>query len=61
MALALATVCTKKSGKKERKQVTECLQKMYQSVAIHLKDGLLVLFITSTKVFSLRDLRLVPN
>ena len=36
------TVCTKKSKKKERKQETECLQNLYQSVAIHLKDGLLV-------------------
>ena len=39
----MATVCTKKAEKKERKQVTECLQNLYQSVAIHLKDGLLVL------------------
>ena len=37
------TVCTKKSEKKERKQVTECLQNLYQSVAIHLKYVLLVL------------------
>ena len=31
------TVWTKKSAKKERKQVTEYLQNLYQSVAIHLK------------------------
>ena len=37
------TVWTKKSAKKERKQVTECLQNLYQSVAIHLKYVLLVL------------------
>ena len=37
------TVCTKKSAKKERKQVTECLPNLYQSVAIHLKYVLLVL------------------
>ena len=36
------TVWTKKSAKKIRKQVTECLQNMYQSVAIHLKYVLLV-------------------
>ena len=36
-------VCAKKSAKKERKQVTECLQNLYQSVAIHLKCVLLVL------------------
>ena len=37
------TVWTKKSTKKIRKQVTECLQNLYQSVAIHLKYVLLVL------------------
>ena len=37
------TVWTKKSAKKIRKQVTECLQNLYQSVAIHLKYVLLVL------------------
>ena len=37
------TEWTKKSMKKVRKQVTECLQNLYQSVAIHLKYVLLVL------------------
>ena len=37
------TVWTKKSAKKVRKQVTECLQNLYQSVAIHQKYVLLVL------------------
>ena len=37
------TVWTKKSTKKVRKQVTECLQNLYQSVAIHLNYVLLVL------------------
>ena len=42
--MALALLCGLKSPKKkERKQVTEFLQNLYQSVAIHLKDGLLVL------------------
>ena len=30
------TVWTKKSAKKVRKQVTECLQNLYQSVSIHV-------------------------
>ena len=30
------TVWTKKSAKKVRKQVTECLQNLYQSVGIHM-------------------------
>ena len=38
-----STVWTKKSAKKIRKQVTECLQNLYQSVVIHLKYVLLVL------------------
>ena len=33
------TVWTKKSTKKVRKQVTECLHNLYQSVAIHLKTS----------------------
>ena len=37
------TVWTKMSAKKIRKQVTECLQSLYQSVAFHLKYVLLVL------------------
>ena len=37
------TVWTKKSAKKIRKQVSGCLQNLYQSVAIHLKYVLLVL------------------
>ena len=37
------TVWTKKSTKKVRKEVTECLQNLYQRVAIHLKYVLLVL------------------
>ena len=37
------TVWTKKSAKKIQKQVTECLQTLYQSVAIQLKYVLLVL------------------
>ena len=37
------TVWTKKSAKRVRKQVTECLQNLYQSVANHLKYVLLVL------------------
>ena len=37
------TVWTEKSAKIIRKQVTECLQNLYQSVAIHLKYVLLVL------------------
>ena len=42
--MALDLLCVLKSPeKKERKQLTECLQNLYQSVAIHLKDGLLIL------------------
>ena len=37
------TVWIKKSAKKIRKQVRGCLQNLYQSIAIHLKDVLLVL------------------
>ena len=44
-----STVWTKKSAKTIRKQVSECLQNLYQSVAIHLKYTLVM----STKVFSL--------
>ena len=39
------TVWTKKSAKKARKQVSGCLQNLYQSVAIHLIYVLLVLFL----------------
>ena len=46
------TVCTKKSAKKERKQVIECLQNLYQSVATPEVRTFGTL-ITSTKVFSL--------
>ena len=42
--MALDLLCVLKSlKKKERKQLTECLQNFDQSVAIHLKDGLLIL------------------
>ena len=44
------TVWTKKAAKKVRKQVTECLQNLYQSVGI---QGAFATLITSTKVFSL--------
>ena len=37
------TLWTKKSAKKVWKQVTECLQNLYQSVAIHMKYMLLLL------------------
>ena len=37
------TVWTKKSTKKVRKQVTECLQNLYQLVGIHMKYMLLLL------------------
>ena len=43
---------TKKSAKKIRKQVRGCLQNLYESVAIHLKNTFGTLK-TSTKVFSL--------
>ena len=43
------TVWTKKSAKKVRKQVTECLQNLYQSVAIHLKYVILVLLLRLPK------------
>ena len=39
------TVLTKKSAKKVRKQVTECLQNLYQSVAIHMKYVFLLLLL----------------
>ena len=53
MALAY-TVRTKKSEKDELKSGgTECLQNLYQSVAIQLKDGTYGTLISSTKVFSL--------
>ena len=35
--------------KKVRKQVTECLQNLYQSVAIHLKFVLLVILLRLPK------------
>ena len=41
--LLLVLTLTQKSAKEELKQVTECLQNLYQSVAIHLKYVLLVL------------------
>ena len=44
------TVWTKKSAKKERKQVRGCLQNLYQSVAEVRTFSTLI---TSTKVFSL--------
>ena len=48
------TVWTKKAAKEIQKQVTDCLQNMYQSVAIQLKYILLVYtLITSTKIFGL--------
>ena len=47
------TVWTKKSAKKVRKQVTECLQNLYQLVGIHMKVRAFATLITSTKVFSL--------
>ena len=37
------TVRTKKSAKKVRKEVTECLQNLYQSVGIHMKYVILLL------------------
>ena len=39
------TVLTKKSAKKVRKQFTECLQNLYQSVGIHMKYVLLLLLL----------------
>ena len=43
------TVWTKKSAKKVRKQVTECLQNLYQSVGIHIKYVLLLLLLCLPK------------
>ena len=43
------TVWTKKSAKKVRKQVTECLQNLYQSVGIHMKYVLLLLLLRLPK------------
>ena len=39
--------------KKVRKQVTECVQNLYQSVGIHMKYVFYGTLIMSTKVFSL--------
>ena len=46
------TVWTKKSAKKVRKQVTECLQNLYQSVGIHMKYVLLLLLLRLPKYLS---------
>ena len=43
------TVWTKKSEKKLRKQVTECLQNLNQTVGIHMKYVLLVLLLRLPK------------
>ena len=43
------TVWTKKSAKKVRKQVTECLQNLYQSVGFHMKYVLLLLLLRLPK------------
>ena len=42
-------VWTKMSAKKVRKQVTECLQILYQSVGIHMKYVLLLLLLCLPK------------